>query len=100
MYIIIFLTQVSENQEPVRIVSYQEASLHGDVCISLTGSQVKVEPEEIERLFDPFASEHNTLVDVGPCVSQKIIEEHSGHLSVDYKTNRDLVFIMSLPPAE
>lgn len=100
MYIIVFLTQVSESQESIRIVSYQDASLQGDVCISLTGSQVKVEPEEMERLFDPFASEHNTLVDVGPCVSQKIIEEHGGQLEVDYKKNRDLVFVMSLPPAE
>jgi nitrogen-specific signal transduction histidine kinase len=100
MYIIVFLTQVSESQEPIRIVSYRAAGLHGDVCISLTGSQAKVEPEEIERLFDPFASEHNILVDVGPCVSQKIIEAHNGQLDVEYRANRDLVFVMSLPPAE
>jgi len=100
MYIIVFLTQVSESQEPIRIVSYREAGLRGDVCISLTGSQAKVEPEEIERLFDPFASEHNLMVDVGPCVSQKIIEAHRGQLDVEYKANRDLVFVMSLPPAE
>lgn len=61
---------------------------------------MKVESEEIERLFDPFASEHNTLVDVGPCVSQKIIEEHQGLLDVEYKANRDLIFVISLPPAK
>lgn len=100
MYIIVFLTQVSESQEPIRIVSYRESELDGHVCISLAGSQIKVDPEEIEQLFDPFASEHNTLVDVGPCVSQKIIEEHCGQLDVEYKANRDLVFVISLPPTE
>lgn len=100
MYIIVFLSQVSESQEPIRMVSYREADRHGNVCISLTASQVKVAPEEMDRLFDPFASEHNTLVDVGPCVSQKIIEAHSGQLDVHYKANRDLEFVVSLPPAE
>lgn len=100
IYIIVFLTQVSESQKPIRIASYREPGLHHDVCISLTGSQVKMEPEEIARLFDPFASEHKTLVDVGPYVSQKILEEHGGQLDVRHEKNGDLAFIISLPPTE
>ncbi len=100
MYLIVFLTQVSDRQEPIRIVSYQPSGPYGEVCLSLTGSQVKIEPGEIERLFDPFASEHNTLVDVGPSVSQKILEEHDGQLDVQYESNGDLTFIISLPSVE
>ncbi len=100
MYIILFLMQVSDRQEPIHMASYQEPGPHSDVCISLTGRQVKIEPDEIERLFDPFASEHHIPVDVGPCVSQKILEEHGGQLDVQHGASGDLAFIMSLPPVE
>ena len=100
LYIVAFLSQVSKSEEPLRIASYRGPHRHGDVRMSFAASQVKVEPEDMERLFDPFASEHRTLMDVGPYVSLKIIEEHGGRLDVEYKANRELVFVISLPPAE
>ena len=100
IYIVAFLSKMSDSQAPIRISSYRGPRRHGDVRISFTASQVKAEPEEIERLFDPFSPEHDALVDVGPCVSQKIVEEHGGRLDVEYNAQHELGFVISLPPAE
>jgi nitrogen-specific signal transduction histidine kinase len=69
------------------------------VYIGLTGKGRKLQGQELERLFDPFCMDQSTLVDVGPCVSQRIIEEHGGHLEVRQEKNGDTTFVIALPVA-
>lgn len=67
------------------------------VWISLTGEGCRLSPQEIQQLLDPFCMEQSTLVDVGPCVSQKIIEEHGGRLEVRQEKSGDTTFLITLP---
>jgi nitrogen-specific signal transduction histidine kinase len=69
------------------------------VYINLTGTGRKLPAEELQRLFDPFGMDQSTLADVGPCVSQKIIEEHGGHLEIRQEKNGDTTFVIALPVA-
>jgi nitrogen-specific signal transduction histidine kinase len=69
------------------------------VYITLRGKGRKSSPEELQQLFDPFCMDRNPLVDVGPCVSRKIIEEHGGRLEVRREKNGDTTFIVALPVA-
>ena len=62
----------------------------------LAGRTDKVSEEEIRHLFDPFAMVQDTPLDVGPCVSQLIIEEQGGSL----KARRDregVIFLARFP---
>lgn len=66
-------------------------------CLKMTGQGRKLPPEELAHVFDPFDMSQNTIIDVGPCVSQKIIEEHGGRLSVQQEANGDTTFTIALP---
>jgi nitrogen fixation/metabolism regulation signal transduction histidine kinase len=69
------------------------------VSITVTGKGRKLSSEELQQLFDPFCMEQSTLADVGPSVSQKIIEEHGGRLEVRREKAGDTTFIIVLPVA-
>ena len=79
--------------------SPQASSPGAWVHITLTGHGCRLSAEEMQQLFDPFCMEHSALVDVGPCVSQKIIEEHGGRLEVRQTNQRDTTFVIALPIA-
>jgi nitrogen fixation/metabolism regulation signal transduction histidine kinase len=65
------------------------------VCIS--GKMCVLTAEELHQLFDPFSMEQSTLVDVGPCVARKIIDEHGGNLDVRQDKNGQTTFVITLP---
>jgi len=46
----------------------------------VVGRAEKVSDEEVRYLFDPFATAQDAALDIGPCVSQRIIEEQGGSL--------------------
>jgi nitrogen fixation/metabolism regulation signal transduction histidine kinase len=52
------------------------------ICITITGIGCKLSDAELQQLFDPFNMEQSNLIDIGPCIAQKIIEEHGSHLHV------------------
>lgn len=101
-YLAAFLEQGIENDGTI-ILSSQRVNddpklPEGDwACIQMTGQGRKLPPEELQHLFDPFDMSQNTLIDVGPCVSQKIIEEHGGRLNVHQEANGDTTFTIALP---
>jgi two-component system sensor histidine kinase FlrB len=102
MYLIIFLRQGMEEEDKVLVSSrYGLPTGHSNsgewVSITLTGKGRRLSDEEMQQLFDPFCMEQSTLIDVGPCVSQKIIEEHGGHLHVHQEKTGDTSFVIVLP---
>lgn len=103
-YLTVFLMQGMDREGIVR-VSTQLGQQHPRfaegawACITMTGEGRKLSTEELHHLFDPFCMERSTLVDVGPTVSQKIIEEHGGQLDVRQEPNGDTTFIVALPIA-
>jgi nitrogen-specific signal transduction histidine kinase len=56
--------------------------------------------EELRQLFDPFSTEQSTLIDVGPCVARKIMDEHGGHLEVRQEQNGQITFAITLPVSQ
>ena len=102
MYLIAFLRQDMEEEDKVLVSSrYGLPAGHSNpgewVSITLTGKGRRLSAEEMQQLFDPFCMEQSTLIDVGPCVSQKIIEEHGGHLHVQQEKTGDTSFVIVLP---
>jgi nitrogen-specific signal transduction histidine kinase len=102
MYIVTYLSQNTDGSKKILVVSrYRQpkanAYTDGHILISLTGENAKVDDEELEKLFDPFDAEHHTLVDIGPSVSQKIIEEHDGSLDFHLEKKGELTFEVTLP---
>jgi signal transduction histidine kinase len=57
-----------------------------------------VSPEKLARLFDPVQMVQESLIDVGPAVSQRLVEALGGRLSVR-QGRHELAFLVSLPPA-
>ena len=87
MYLVAFLRQGMGQEGKVLVSSHyglpgRRAEAGEWVSVILTGKGRKLFPEEFQQLFDPFCMEQSTIIDVGPCVSQKIIEEHGGRLDV------------------
>jgi PAS domain S-box-containing protein len=69
-----------------------------DVRILIGSRTASVAADKLDRLFDPVHTVQESLIDVGPAVSQRLIEALGGRL--DVKPGRhDLAFLVSLPPA-
>ncbi len=101
-YLTAFLEQGIENEGKIllssQLVQHDVQLPDGDwACLKITGKGHKLPPEELQQLFDPFDMDRNTIIDVGPCVSQKIIEEHGGRISVRQDENGDTAFTVALP---
>jgi PAS domain S-box-containing protein len=69
-----------------------------DVRILVTSRTAAVPADRLDKLFDPVHTVQESLIDVGPAVSQRIIEALGGRL--DKKSGKHEVgFLVSLPPA-
>jgi signal transduction histidine kinase len=66
------------------------------VRLSLVGKPASLPAAERERLFSPLAIASERLLDVGPSVSQKIIEAHGGSLAVSGPEG-EIRFVVTLP---
>ena len=55
-----------------------------------------VAPEKLQRLFDPVQMVQESLIDVGPAVSQRLIEALGGRLRMR-QTRHELAFLVTLP---
>ena len=69
-----------------------------DVRILVGSRTATVSAEKLERLFDPVQMVQESLIDVGPAVSQRLVEALGGRLGVR-QTRHELSFVVSLPPA-
>lgn len=69
-----------------------------DVRILVGSRTATVASEKLERLFDPVHMVQEGLVDVGPAVSQRLIEALGGRLAMR-QGKHELAFLVSLPSA-
>jgi PAS domain S-box-containing protein len=69
-----------------------------EVRILIGSRTATVPPERLERLFDPVQVAQESLIDVGPAVSQRLIEAVGGRLRVR-QGRHELAFQVTLPPA-
>jgi C4-dicarboxylate-specific signal transduction histidine kinase len=57
-----------------------------------------VAPDRLQRLFDPVQMVQESLIDVGPAVSQRLIEALGGRVRMR-QTRHELAFLVTLPAA-
>jgi len=66
--------------------------------LTVASRTAEISPEELQGIFDPIKVVQESLLDVGPCVSQRIIEGQGGRL--DVKQGRgEVSFTANLPAA-
>jgi nitrogen fixation/metabolism regulation signal transduction histidine kinase len=97
-YILMYLTHNMKSDDKISIDS--KLHRHRDqefISLSITGNMGALTTEELRQVFEPFSAEQSTLVDVGPCVARKIINEHGGHLEVRQDKRGQATFVMTLP---
>lgn len=77
----------------------QEKGNNKSVSITISGISCRISDDDLQQLFDQFSAEQSTLTDVGPCIAQKIIEEHGGRLDVRQEKDDSVTFAITLPLA-
>ncbi len=71
----------------------------GESVRVLVGSRTaSVAPEKLQRVFDPVQMVQESLIDVGPAVSQRLVEAVGGQLTVR-QGRHELHFLVTLPLA-
>jgi two-component system, NtrC family, sensor histidine kinase AtoS len=100
-YLIRYLTHNSPDdlaKISLSIGRHTEADGTQDVRILIGSRTAAVPADKLEKLFDPVHTVQESLIDVGPAVSQRLVEALGGRL--DVKPGRhELAFLVSLPPA-
>ena len=71
---------------------------HQDVRISISSPTVTIPASDVAPLFDPVRMVQENLIDIGPAVSQRIVEALGGRLEVRHGPH-ELAFVMRLPAA-
>jgi K+-sensing histidine kinase KdpD len=90
--------QNMKNQDKIIIDSKLDQTKDQEsIILSIAGKMCGLTTEELRHVFDPFCAEQSTLIDVGPCVARKIINEHGGRLDVRQDKNGQTTFVMTLP---
>jgi PAS domain S-box-containing protein len=98
-YILFYLMSNTDNSGNMVISSnIGQSEDHAKfIRITMTGIGCRLSDTELQQLFDPFNIEQSNLIDVGPSIAQKIIEEHGGHLDVRREKDGNATFVISLP---
>jgi nitrogen-specific signal transduction histidine kinase len=95
-YVIWYLLRKTPGQEAKIAVAISCATPAEPLRITLASRTAEVKPDELRAIFDPIQVVQENLIDVGPCVSQRILEAHGGHL--DVKQGRaEVSFTATLP---
>ena len=95
-YLIRFLANRVEENGRVAIHLLSDDGHSPLVRLSIAGRPAALTPHERERLFSPLAIASDKLLDVGPGVSQKIIEAHGGSLVLGGQEG-EIRFVVTLP---
>lgn len=99
-YLVWYLTHNSPpNQARVTIAVTRQGERDGErVRLQIASRTASVAPDKLHRLFDPVQMVQESLIDVGPAVSQRLIEAVGGQLDVRHGRN-ELAFLVALPLA-
>ncbi len=95
-YLIWYLLRKTPGQDAKIAVAISHPAAAEPLQITVASRTADVKPDELRVIFDPIQVVQESLIDVGPCVSQRIVEAHGGHL--DVKQGRaDVSFTATLP---
>ena len=100
-YLIWYLARNSPpDQARVSVSVARHAEREGSegVRILIGSRTASVAPEKLHRVFDPVQMVQESLIDVGPAVSQRLVEAVGGQLTVR-QGRHELHFLVTLPLA-
>jgi len=98
-YLIWYLLRKTPGQEAKIALGVSSMTAVEPLRITVASRTAEVRPEELLRIFDPIQVVQENLIDVGPCVSQRILEAQGGHL--DVKQGRaEVTFTATLPTTQ
>jgi nitrogen-specific signal transduction histidine kinase len=97
-YLIWYLLGKTPRQEARLAVAVSSREGEGQVRVTVASRSAEVSAAELERLFDPIRVVQENLIDVGPCVSQRIVEGQGGRLEARQSRN-EVRFTLTLPAA-
>jgi len=88
---------VEERQRMLSVVTEQRAA---DVLIAVHDSGPGIDPEHLQRVFEPFYTTKESGIGMGLSICRSIIDAHGGRLWVDADQPRGTVFQFTLPAAQ
>ncbi|OGL00089.1 MAG: hypothetical protein A3E31_12405 [Candidatus Rokubacteria bacterium RIFCSPHIGHO2_12_FULL_73_22] len=100
-YLIWYLTHNSPPEQArisISVARHAESDGSESVWVLIGSRTASVTPDKLQRVFDPVEMVQESLIDVGPAVSQRLVEAVGGHLRLRHGRN-ELAFLLSLPPA-
>ena len=68
-----------------------------EVLVSIGDSGLGIDPENINRIFEPFYTTKSDGMGMGPAICRSIIEAHQGRLWVSARIQHGSVFRFTLP---
>jgi PAS domain S-box-containing protein len=95
-YLIRFLANRVEATGRVAIHLQRAPDDAGRLRLTLTGRPASLSSHERDNLFSPLAIASDKLLDVGPGVTQKIVEAHGGTLTLGGQDG-EIRFVLTLP---
>ncbi len=98
-YLIWYLLRRTPGQEAKIAVAVSHPAAEEHLRITVSSRTAEVRPDELLSIFDPIQVVQENLIDVGPCVSQRILEAQSGRLEVK-QGRAEVTFAASLPAAQ
>ncbi len=96
-YLIWYLLRRTPGQDAKIAVAVSHPASEEHLRITVASRTAEVRPDELLAIFDPIQVVQENLIDVGPCVSQRILEALSGQLEV--KQGRAEVTFTAVLPA-
>lgn len=95
-YLIRYLGQHSPQHATVALSVSQHKERDGDVSVQIAIRSETAIVQHLDRLFDPVRMAQEQLIDIGPAVSQRIVEALGGRLELR-QSQQDFAFIVRLP---
>jgi len=83
-YLVWYLLRKTPGQEAKIAVSVSRLGTEDRVRLTVASRTAEVRGEELHGIFDPIQVVQENLIDVGPCVSQRIIEAQGGRLEAKH----------------
>lgn len=97
-YLLWYLMRKTPGAEARLSISIGREAGQNTIRLIVASRTAQVEAEELQRVFDPMKAVQESLIDVGPCVSQRIIEAQGGKLEVR-RGRGETSFLATLPVA-
>jgi signal transduction histidine kinase len=76
------------------------SSADGRARVTVSDTGRGIDPEHIDKIFEPYYSTKETGTGLGLAIARKAVEDHDGHMAVESTPGRGTTFTVELPMTE